>query len=122
MTLSLIFSILVLHWIADFVCQTHWQSINKSTNNLALSNHVTVYSALWFVPMSYLLGDWILALEFVGITALFHFCTDYWTSKFNAYLYKKGDIHNFFVSIGFDQVLHYVQLFLTYEYLTNGQK
>jgi len=32
-------------------------------------------------------------------------------------LIGKGDVHNFFLSIGFDQVLHYVQLFVTYQIL-----
>jgi len=35
----------------------------------------------------------------------------------NAKLWAKGDVHNFFVSIGFDQVLHYIQLFITFKYL-----
>lgn len=35
----------------------------------------------------------------------------------NPKLWAKGDVHNFFVSVGFDQVLHYTQLFLTYYWL-----
>jgi hypothetical protein len=57
------------------------------------------------------------ALQFGFITFIFHTITDYFTSRLNSKLWKKGDVHNFFVSIGFDQVLHYVQLFLTYKLL-----
>jgi hypothetical protein len=48
------------------------------------------------------------------ITFVCHTITDYFTSRLNSRLWAKGDVHNFFVSIGFDQVLHYVQLFTTY--------
>ena len=56
-------------------------------------------------------------LFFVGITFVCHTITDYFTSRLNSKLWAKGDVHNFFVSVGFDQVLHYVQLFLTYQLL-----
>ena len=53
------------------------------------------------------------------ITFITHTITDYFTSRLNSRLWAKGDVHNFFVSVGFDQVLHYVQLFLTYQILFN---
>lgn len=56
------------------------------------------YNMYWFVP----------------ITFIFHTITDYFTNRLNSKLWAKGDVHNFFVSVGFDQCLHYVQLFLTY--------
>ena len=84
----------------------------------------------------------ILSISFVLITFIFRTLTDYLTSRLNTKLvtkirkeqidsfqkdivdfsplenfYKsigKGKWHNFFVSVGFDQVLHYVQLFVTY--------
>jgi hypothetical protein len=54
---------------------------------------------------------------FVWITFLSHTIQDYFTSRLNSRLWAKGDTHNFFVSIGWDQVLHYTQLLLTYYYL-----
>ena len=116
MSLTLIFSILFFHWVFDFVCQTHWQATNKSTNNYALLQHTLVYSLSW-VPFSIIVLGGSGGL-FVLITFIAHTITDYFTSRLNSYLWKKGDVHNFFVSVGFDQFLHYLQLFLTFYLLT----
>lgn len=122
MNLIEIFSILVLHWIADFVLQTDKQAKGKSKNWYDLLDHTFTYSIVWIVPIATLLyfsgftlmGIWIIAVYFAMITFVSHTITDYFTSRLNAHLWAKGDVHNFFVSIGFDQILHYVQLFLTY--------
>ncbi len=108
MSLFEIFMILLIHWLADFVLQTDWQAKNKSSNNYALLTHTGVYSLIWLV---------ILGPMFALITLVAHTITDYFTSRLNKYLWEKGDVHNFFVSVGFDQILHYVQLFLTYQLL-----
>ena len=129
MSLTLIFSIIVIHWVADFVLQTHWQASNKSKNNYALLMHVSTYTVTWLFAF----GFWLvygnqtmdiingqIGIEvfwFFPITFVLHFITDYITSRINSILWKRGDIHNFFVSIGFDQVLHYVQLFLTINWI-----
>ena len=120
MTLTLIFLVIFVHWVADFVFQTHWQATNKSTNNWALFQHVGSYTITWMVVIWLSVGWYGYGiLWFIPITFVSHFITDYFTSRLNSYLWKKGDIHNFFVSIGFDQVLHYIQLFLTIHLLIN---
>lgn len=48
-----------------------------------------------------------------------HWCTDFVTSRVNTYLYKKGDTHNFFVCIGFDQWIHHITLGLSFAYAIN---
>lgn len=59
-------------------------------------------------------------LSFVGITFICHTATDYVTSRIVSKKFAKGHygsaIPNFgaFTIIGFDQILHYIQLFLTY--------
>jgi hypothetical protein len=40
--------------------------------------------------------------------------TDFVTSRISSRLYAKGDIHNFFVVVGFDQFLHYSALIVSY--------
>ncbi len=116
-TLTEIFSILIIHWIADFVLQTDKQAKGKSKNWSDLLEHTLTYSILWlaigmfysvFTTMTY---NW---LWFGIITFVAHTITDYFTSRLNSTLWAKGDVHKFFVSIGFDQILHYVQLFFTY--------
>ena len=120
MSLGVIFGIIFIHWFSDFVLQTHWQATNKSKDNLALTEHVLTYSSIWFLSsiVFYYFTDNIFILLFPCITFVCHWITDYFTSRLNSYLWAKGDIHNFFVSVGFDQVLHYVQLFLTFFLLT----
>jgi hypothetical protein len=123
MSLGLILSIIFIHWFADFVLQTDWQAKNKSKNNKALLSHTWTYSLVWYtIGVFYAMSDpnyipWSLTL-FVLITFVAHTLTDYFTSRLNSKLWAKGDVHNFFVSVGFDQVLHYAQLFGTFYLLT----
>lgn len=111
-----IFSILIIHWIGDFICQTDWQAKNKSTHNKALFLHVLSYTMVWFFAGAWFFYAPVVAI-FCLITFMAHFITDYFTSRLNTKLYTDGKIHWFFVSIGFDQILHYIQLFLTYQFL-----
>lgn len=127
-SIQVVLGIILIHWYADFWCQSEWQAQNKSKQIDALLEHVTKYTSIWalaaipffiyqFVllghPIAYQIGG------FLFITLLAHGITDYFTSKLNAKLATKAKLTNqyhwFFVSVGFDQVLHYVQLFLTYQ-------
>lgn len=121
MTLTEIFLILIIHWIADFILQTDSQAKGKSKEWKPLLQHTFNYSLFWAIPILFIFPtDWttyqyvLNALLFVGITFVAHTITDYFTSRLNSKLWAQGKVHNFFVSIGFDQILHYVQLFLTY--------
>lgn len=123
------FIIIFIHWVADFVLQTDWQAQNKSKNNYALLSHTSNYSLVWLLPMCLVFGkmkegattEWIVwtTLYFSMITLVAHTITDYFTSRLNSKLWSAGKVHYFFVSVGFDQVLHYGQLFLTYYFLIN---
>mgnify|MGYP003453949244 CR=1 FL=1 len=53
-------------------------------------------------------------LQFTGITFVFHWITDYLTSRWTTKLYKKKDWYGFFTVIGLDQFLHAAQLVITY--------
>lgn len=115
--------ILVVHWFADFVLQTHHMSTRKSSSNYYLTMHVAVYTfstiVLWAIvfPLTLThissLGIW---LSFATIFAS-HWVTDYFTSRWTSKLYKEERYHDFFVVIGLDQVLHYTQLLLTFNYI-----
>lgn len=104
--------LLVIHWIADFRLQANWMAMQKSESTWngisALTLHVTVYSLcfLWF------------GLLFVWWTFATHFVTDAITSRVNSYLYRRDMRHLFFVSIGFDQLIHATTLALTWKWLT----
>ena len=100
-------SLLVGHFIGDFLLQSDWMAINKSKRIEALLLHVAVYS-LCFV--------W-LGLAFVAATIVTHFAVDFVTSRVNAKLWAANQRHWFFVCIGFDQLLHYTTLAWTYRLL-----
>ena len=85
-----------LHFFADFVLQSDYVARNKSSNNKILALHCLIYS----IPFLWL--GWVFAL----FNGLCHFITDYITSRVSSKLYKSGEIHWFFVVIGFDQAVH----------------
>lgn len=106
-------ALLGVHWIADFVLQTHWQASNKSKNLEALARHIGTYTAILAVATPVLFWKhanelWMLA--FVMANGALHFATDYFTSRWTSALYAKGDWHNFFVVIGLDQLIHQITL------------
>ncbi len=115
--------ILTIHWFADFVCQTDKMAQGKSKNWLDLLDHTFVYSFIFFccVPFyaishigSYV--EWSGSL-FALITFVCHTIQDYITSRINAKLWADKKVHLLFVFIGFDQLLHFIQLLLTYQLL-----
>lgn len=123
--LKIVLAIILIHWLADFVFQTDKMAKGKSKNWNDLLNHTGTYSVIWLIPIILLFPkDWttsqyvLTSLSFGGITFIAHTITDYFTSRLNSKLWAKGDVHNFFISIGGDQVLHYTQLLLTYYILT----
>ena len=123
------FILIVLHFINDFIFQDEEWAVNKSRSITALLNHTKTYSLLWTIPIFFIIkyfGDdfnilqiVVKTIDFVLITFIMHTLTDYFTSKVTSYLYSRGkygsSIPNlgFFTMIGFDQVLHYAQLFMT---------
>lgn len=122
MNLVEILMIVVVHWIADFVFQTNEQGRDKGKNNWLLLQHVCYYMLVWVVVITLIIlfshGRNLLLCFFPFITFWLHLATDYFTSRLNRKLYNPDNQHNYFVAIGFDQLLHYVQLFTTYWLLT----
>lgn len=133
-TATEIFFILFIHWIADFIFQDEKWALGKSKNNYDLTMHVLTYSSIWF---GCTLGWWVLnsfiieakvntaLLFFAPITFVCHWITDYLTSRIVSKKFANKQfgsaIPNLgaFTVIGFDQLLHYLQLFLTYDFLKN---
>ena len=122
----LILWIIFAHWVGDFVCQTHWQASNKSKNWNALARHVVTYTLCMTILIAPAIPGWHLLptqgagnrlAVFFAVTLVAHFVTDAITSRITSRLYAKQDWHNFFVVVGFDQVLHYAQLFATFAFI-----
>ena len=125
MSINIIIAIIIIHWIADFVDQSEREATEKSRNPTMLTAHIIGYTVVWMFAISvYELfnkhSDTKLFL-FIPITFVCHWLTDYFTSKVNTGLAieakRTTKWHDFFVNVGFDQMLHYIQLFLTYYYL-----
>lgn len=102
--------VLLGHWIADFVWQPHWMGMRKSKEWWVLTQHalritgfgvITAAAIGLFYPI-----DPTGALIWAGLNGAAHFGIDAITSRMTGKLYAKGDMHNFFVVIGFDQFLH----------------
>lgn len=116
--LSVIFIILVSHFIADFIIQTDYQAKNKYKGGMALIDHVNSYSI--FMGLSSLLYlSFEHAWVFAGITIITHYLIDLVSSNVGKIFWKKGDTRQGFMVVGFDQLLHYIQLFLTASWLLN---
>ena len=127
LTLTEIFAIIIIHWIADFVFQDEKWALGKSKNWDDLLNHTTTYSAIWIpsiVLLCYLQNIELTSIKipflFFVITFIAHTITDYFTSRIVSKKFENkhygSPIPNFgaFTIIGIDQVLHYIQLFTTY--------
>ena len=119
--LEVLILIMFIHWVADFLFQTKERAINKSKSNYYLFQHVLVYTLTFYV-FGLTFYSSISAIAFCGITFLFHFITDYFTSRWTSRLYRNKKFYgfpSFFSVIGLDQFLHFVQLILTYAWVTS---
>ena len=132
--MAIFFIIIIVHFIADFIFQAEEWAINKSKSNLALFKHVRTYSTFWLFASCIMLGVtrpgesvgfYIFnSIGFTAITFAAHFITDYFTSRIVSKKFANNQygspIPNFgaFTVIGFDQLLHYTQLFLTLHLIT----
>lgn len=121
--------IILIHTISDFIFQAEEWALNKSKSNIALFKHTLTYSLVW-IPLSlslFIFTD-LTIVEFLSklpifilITFIIHTLTDYVTSRIVSKRFKDGhlgsNIPNLgaFTIIGFDQVLHYIQLFFSYD-------
>ena len=115
-TLLLVIGILLMHYVFDFLLQSHWMATNKSKDDWALTLHALTYTlglalvaiAMWCeeIMTPQCAATWVLA------NSCLHFYTDYLTSRINARLFGV-DWHNFFAMVGGDQMIHYCCLFTT---------
>lgn len=99
----MIYWLIWIHFIADFIFQTDKMAINKSSSWKWLFIHVFIYS----IPFC------IFGYKYAAINFVAHFITDAISSRITTYLWGQQARHWFFVVIGADQALHVTALFLT---------
>jgi hypothetical protein len=116
--MSILLFYLLLHWYADFVCQTDKQAKGKSSSNLQLLSHtgtygliVTLFTYVLYWANNFGAQYWYTPLLFGIVQFITHTVVDWITSRINKKLWEDGYVHEFFVMIGFDQLIHYVILF-----------
>lgn len=116
MQIHILLLILIAHFVGDFLLQSDEMAKNKSSSWIWLSEHVLIYSVtlLVLVMLLEIIGEPQWFFKWVAINAALHFVTDAITSRGTAWLFKNNERHWFFVLIGFDQLLHYAALILTY--------
>ena len=116
MDIYIIIGILFFHWLADFVFQGDEMAKNKSKNIKWLLYHILIYYLIMLVFTLFIMVNYygIFSFIWVLINTFLHFIIDYITSKINKYLWNNKMIHEFFVSIGFDQFLHITFLLFIY--------
>lgn len=108
--LDAIIWILVAHFIGDFVMQTDAMAKGKSTSNVVLFHHITWY----IIPLIFVSILLNISAIWVVANGAAHFVIDYFTSRRSSRLWSEGRVHDFFVTVGFDQLLHYATLFGSY--------
>jgi Protein of unknown function (DUF3307) len=108
-------ALLAVHWLADFVLQSGWMSVNKSKRIDALALHVATYTGALLVGSGLILGvrQIVPLLVFVGVNGFLHLATDFVTSRITSRLWQQQREHDFFVVVGFDQLIHQVTLAAT---------
>lgn len=113
----MIYGLIFTHWLADFVCQTDEMAKNKSKSNKWLAKHILTYMAVLSI-FAIVAGFDIPAkfwMSFVLLNGVAHFVIDYFTSRLSSACWANGEVHDFFVVIGFDQALHMATLYGTYQ-------
>lgn len=117
------------HYFADFVLQTSSQALNKSKQWSALIQHTASYSMFWLILLSLTTRNteltlfskitmWLMQpVMFAVITFITHTAVDYVTSRWSSYFFGQKKYRYGFQVVGFDQVLHFLQLYFTYKLL-----
>jgi hypothetical protein len=114
--------ILLVHWFADFILQTSHMAERKSSSVYYLTMHVSVYSVstVVFWMLYFLCFGGIIDITYLYVflvTFSTHWVTDFITSKQTTKFGLAKNTKSFFGMIGFDQWIHAVTLFATYEYI-----
>lgn len=119
--LTLISFLFLFHFISDFVLQPDKIAKTKSKKISSLLIHIAIYGSSFFVMslVTSLFFKGVLNLPIVTlvvyclVNSWLHLMVDFVTSKVTSYLWKEGRVHDFFVVIGIDQLLHNLCLIWT---------
>lgn len=118
-----VITLISLHFIGNFLFQNSWQTTNKSFNIRALSSHVSNYCLTLLILMSiiYMHYGYDKIVLFILITFIIHWIQDFITSRIGYRLkltaQRTRNWRYYYLHRGLDQLLHYLQLFLTFYFI-----
>lgn len=108
LTLDTVLLVLVLHFVADYLLQSHAVMINKGKHFGTLVFHVILYSLPFFI---------FFGPVYAVINALIHGVVDFFSSRLNNILCEWKNPKWFYTNIAADQLIHISTLFITYSWL-----
>lgn len=100
---GVIYALIWIHFIADFIFQSRKMAENKSRSFSWLSYHCAEYTA-FLLPFGW---------RFALVNGAAHLVTDFITSKLTTKFYLAKNNKMFFVTIGADQAIHMTTLIAT---------
>lgn len=116
--------ILSVHFVSDFIMQSDEMAKGKSTSIKWLTLHILSYlkgficsAIIFYVTITLIWGriaSPLLILGYCFVNAILHWVTDYFTSKETSRLWAELKVHQFFIMIGLDQLIHATCLILTF--------
>ena len=106
---------LVAHWAGDFVFQTSQMALGKSSSIKWLTLHVLAYTAILLIFAVFALPNDVI-IVYTLVNGILHWITDFFTSKLGAHYFKRPRV--FYPILGFDQLVHVMTLYITYENLS----
>lgn len=114
--------VLAAHFVSDFVLQSDRVATGKSSSNRILTQHVTIYTAGIYILAGFgalqVLPSWAWVAVWTALNGVLHWLTDWCTSRATSWLWKRERRHDFFVMVGFDQLIHGATLLLTLDYMS----
>lgn len=96
-----------IHFVADFLFQSHNMSTKKSKSWQWFFRHIGAYSLPFL----------IIGPLYAGLVFCSHTVVDAISCQITSRLWKKEKWHWFFVTIGADQAIHLSSLLLVYHYM-----
>ena len=128
--------ILLAHFMADFPFQPHSIATKKSYSIGALIIHIFTYTTVFFIlfcsygiilnefwTFTITLKHWIqIAIGISLVNGILHYLIDYVTSKITRFFWTTEQWRNFFLTIGFDQLLHTGLLIFSYAQMLSNLK
>lgn len=104
--LWIIVSLLVCHFIGDFIIQNDTMAVNKSKSNYWLTVHVSTYMIPFIVFYGIIASNPVTFILLIVSNFALHWITDYITSRVASHFFAQEKRGLFFKTIGFDQLIH----------------